>query len=106
DKRTSSWTGVVPPTEYGPCQEFVGAAAQPYGKTVNQKPCPKPGPARANGKVVFATPPAGEIPDPDAPNPADSSGTLTMQTPSQGGPTPADMSRPGRERCQTTCTCC
>jgi hypothetical protein len=31
---------------------------------------------------------------------------MTMQTPAAPAAPPATMSRPGKERCQTTCTCC
>lgn len=41
-KRTSWWTGIVAPIEYGPCQKYLGAKVPVYGKTINIAPCPKP----------------------------------------------------------------
>lgn len=41
-KRTSWWTGVVAPTEFGPCQKYIGTAVPVYGNTINLSPCPKP----------------------------------------------------------------
>jgi hypothetical protein len=41
-KRTSWWTGVVAPVEYGPCILVAGEYAPPYGEDVNLKPCPPP----------------------------------------------------------------
>jgi hypothetical protein len=106
EKRTSWWTGVVAPTEYGPCQQFTDEPAAPYGHEVNTKPCDPPKrPSKAHGKAIFNSSPS-EIPDPDAPDPSAPSGVLTMQTPPAPAPPPATMARPGKERCQTTCTCC
>jgi hypothetical protein len=106
EKRTSWWTGVVAPTEYGPCQQFTDEPARPYGNEVNTTPCTPPErPSKAHGKAIFNSSPS-EIPDPDAPDPAAPSGVMTIQTPPAPAPPPAAMSRPGKERCQTTCTCC
>jgi LysM repeat protein len=44
EKRTSWWTGVVAPIEYGPCQRYIGSAVPIYGDTINLAPCPKPVP--------------------------------------------------------------
>ncbi|MGQ0631817.1 MAG: LysM peptidoglycan-binding domain-containing protein [Sporichthyaceae bacterium] len=41
-QRTSWWTGNVAPTEFGPCQKFIGEAVPAYGQTVNLKPCEAP----------------------------------------------------------------
>jgi hypothetical protein len=107
EKRTSWWTGVVAPTEYGPCRQFANEPTPAYGNTINTKPCPTALRAsKGSGKVVFTTPPPSQIPDPDAPDPAAPSGTITMTSPTPGAPPPATMSTPGKERCQTTCTCC
>jgi hypothetical protein len=106
EKRTSWWTGKVAPTEYGPCQQFTDEPAAPYGDEVNTAPCTPPKrPSRAHGKAIFNSTPA-EIPDPDAPDPSAPSGVMTMQTPPAPDAPPATMSRPGKERCQTACTCC
>jgi hypothetical protein len=116
EKRTSWWTGKVAPVEYGPCQEFVGQPTAPYGDTINTKPCPKPGPSKDHGSVEFGTYVApGDIPDPDGPNnagPGDvpattaKSGAVSGRTPGAATPTASAVSRPGKERCQTACTCC
>jgi hypothetical protein len=67
EQRTSWWTGVVAPVEYGPCQEFVGQPTAPYGDAVNTKPCPKPGPNKDHGSVEFGSSvQPSDIPDPDA----------------------------------------
>jgi len=42
EKRTSWWTGVVAPTEFGPCQKYIGSPVPIYGDTINLSPCPKP----------------------------------------------------------------
>jgi LysM repeat protein len=47
EKRTSWWTGVVAPTEYGPCQKYIGSPVPIYGDTINLAPCPKPVPKPA-----------------------------------------------------------
>jgi hypothetical protein len=115
EKRTSWWTGVVAPVEYGPCQEFVGQPTQPYGDEVNTKPCPKPGRSKDHGSVEFGTSMSSEdIPDPDGPNnagpgdddAANPSGSVTAPTPGAKVPNDASVSRPGKERCHTACTCC
>ncbi len=41
-KRTSWWTGSVAPTEYGPCQKYIGQSVPVYGTTINVSPCPAP----------------------------------------------------------------
>ncbi|HUR74282.1 MAG TPA: LysM peptidoglycan-binding domain-containing protein [Sporichthya sp.] len=43
-KRTSWWTGNVAPTEYGPCQKYIGQKVPVYGTTINLSPCPRPVP--------------------------------------------------------------
>jgi hypothetical protein len=107
EKRTSWWTGVVAPTEYGPCQEFVGRPTAPYGDTVNTKPCPKPGPNKSHGGVEFGTSTSAEnIPDPDGPNDEGPGDRVTARTPAAAAPSAATASRPGKERCHTACTCC
>jgi hypothetical protein len=108
EKRTSWWTGVVAPTEYGPCQYFTDEPAAPYGSEVNTAPCGTPKkPSKAHGKAIFtSTPTDPALADPDAPDPSAPSGTMTMTTPDYPAAPPATISRPGKERCQTTCTCC
>jgi len=103
EKRTSWWTGVVAPTEYGPCRVYADQPAAPYGDRINRTPCPAPAPERSSGRLVLSSDAPSDPavpPDPDAPP-----GAVSPAATGDGRSRPT-LSTAGRERCPGTCRCC
>lgn len=60
-QRTSWWTGIVSPIEYGPCIRVLGMRALPYRTEINLLPCPRP--ARTEQEAALAAAQATELAD-------------------------------------------